>query len=249
MDNEPFLSVEALVTGYRQMEILHGVSIAARRGEMVVIIGPNGCGKSTMLKAISGLLRCWSGSIRLGGRDLTHLSPRQRLIAGLGYVPQARNTFANMTVLENLRLGAMLAPDAFAERLAGVVAMFPVLHELRSRIVGRLSGGQQQMAAVGRALMAGPSALLLDEPTAGLAPKIVDELFVMIRRITERGILAVVVEQNAMKALAAADRAYVLASGENRMEGPARQILEDPAVRTVYLGEAETARVGSAPSP
>jgi ABC-type branched-subunit amino acid transport system ATPase component len=216
---------------------------------MVVVIGPNGCGKSTMLKAVSGLLRAWSGTIHLGDRNLTHLSPRQRLIAGIGYVPQSRNTFSNMTVMENLRMGALLAPDTYTERLASVWAIFPVLEELRTRVAGKLSGGQQQMVAVGRALMAGPSALLLDEPTAGLAPKVVDELFAMIRRITEQGIAALVVEQNAMKALEVADRAYVLASGENRIEGSARQILEDPAVRTLYLGAPEMSARDNAATP
>jgi branched-chain amino acid transport system ATP-binding protein len=243
------LKVEGLVTGYRQMEILHGVSIEAHSGEIVVVIGPNGSGKSTMLRAICGLLRTWGGSIHLGDTDLTRLSPRQRLVAGVGYVPQSRNTFTSMTVTDNLRIGALRFPEGASERLTDVFAIFPVLAELRAQIVGKLSGGQQQMVAIGRALMAGPSVLLLDEPTAGLAPKVVDELFNTIRRITRRGVSTVIVEQNAITALNRADRAYVLASGENRMQGRARQVLEDPAVRKLYLGESDVPRMPEIAEP
>jgi ABC-type branched-subunit amino acid transport system ATPase component len=232
------LRIAALTTGYGQMEILHAISLETRPGEIVAVIGPNGSGKSTMLKAASGLLRAWGGSIRLGERDVTALSPRQRLLAGIGYVPQSRNIFSNMTVLENLDMGALLFREGRQERLANVFAIFPALVNLRSRTAGRLSGGQQQMVAVGRALMSGPSVLLLDEPTAGLAPKLVDELFATIRRIAGQGISALIVEQNALKALAAADRAYVLANGENQMEGAAKDIAEDGAVRRLYLGDS-----------
>jgi branched-chain amino acid transport system ATP-binding protein len=231
-----FLSVESLVTGYHQMEIVHGVSMSVQRGEIVVVIGPNGSGKSTLLKAVSGLLRTWSGVVRLGGRSLEGLSPRQRLIAGIGYVPQSANVFATMSVLENLRMGALVASDNYDGHLNRVLSVFPLLNDMRSVMAGRLSGGQQQMVALGRALMAGPSILLLDEPTAGLAPKLVGELFASVRRIAEQGVSALVVEQNAMSALAVADRAYVLANGENRLEGPAQKILDDPAVRQLYLG-------------
>jgi branched-chain amino acid transport system ATP-binding protein len=238
MEGKPYLSVESLVTGYKQMEIVHGVSIEVYIGEMVVVIGPNGCGKSTLLKAIGGLLRTWTGSIHLKGERLDRLSPRQRLLAGIGYVPQSANVFASMSVLENLRMGALLAPKGFEERLANVLSIFPVLANLRSRPAGKLSGGQQQMVAVGRALMGGPSVLLLDEPTAGLAPKLVGELFAAIREIAKQGVPALIVEQNAMSALEVADRAYVLANGVKALEGPAQRILEDPMVRRLYLGEA-----------
>jgi ABC-type branched-subunit amino acid transport system ATPase component len=232
------LRVEALTTGYREMEIVHGVTIEVHPGEMVAIIGPNGSGKSTLLKAIGGLLRAWRGSIFLGELDLTSQSPRQRLANGVGYVPQSRNTFTNMTVMENLHMGALLSPQRRNQRLAKVFEIFPALEECRSRQAGKLSGGQQQMVAVGRALMGDPSILLLDEPTAGLAPKLVDELFATIRRITQRGVSALIVEQNAIKALEAADRAYVLANGETQFHGPASEIARDPAVRRLYLGDA-----------
>ena len=243
------LQVEALVTGYRQMEILHGVSLNVQRGEMVVVIGPNGCGKSTLLKAVGGLLRTWGGAIRVNDREISALSPRQRLLSGVGFVPQSNNTFSSMTVMENLKMGALTTPHKASERLANIFEIFPVLAELHVRAAGKLSGGQQQMVAVGRALMAGPSVLLLDEPTAGLAPKVVDELFLTIRRITDQGMAVLIVEQNAMKALEAADRAYVLAGGENKMAGAARQILEDPAVRTLYLGEPEATAFAHGGSP
>lgn len=233
------LRVETLITGYREMEIVHGVTIEVHPGEMVAVIGPNGSGKSTVLKAICGLLRVWHGSILLGCLDITRQSPRQRLMGGVGYVPQSRNTFTNMTVIENLHMGALLSPQRRNERLANVFKIFPALEECRSRPVGTLSGGQQQMVAVGRALMGDPSVLLLDEPTAGLAPKLVDELFATIRRITEQGVAALFVEQNATKALAAADRAYVLANGENQIHGTAWEIARDPAVRRLYLGDVD----------
>jgi branched-chain amino acid transport system ATP-binding protein len=236
------LAVAALTTGYRQMEILHGVSVEVRPSEIVAVIGPNGSGKSTLLKAIFGLLPVWHGSVRLGEEEITTISPRRRLLLGIGYVPQSKNVFSNMTVTENLYLGALLAEADRKERMAAVFEIFPVLKQSPRQVAGRLSGGQQQMLALGRALMARPKVLLLDEPTAGLAPKIVDELFHTIRRITADGISALIVEQNAIKALDAADRAYVLANGENQMHGPARDIARDPAVRRLYLGEVMPAR-------
>jgi branched-chain amino acid transport system ATP-binding protein len=236
------LRVEGLTTGYGEMEIVHAVTVEVQPGEMVAMIGPNGSGKSTLLKAISGLVRPWRGSIFLGPLDLTRQSPRQRLKHGVGYVPQSRNTFTNMTVMENFRMGALLSPMHRKERLAKVFEIFPTLEECRSRQAGKLSGGQQQMVAVGRALMGDPSILLLDEPTAGLAPKLVDELFVTIRRITQQGVSVLIVEQNAMKALEAADRAYVLANGETQIHGRASEIARDPAVGRLYLGDASGAR-------
>jgi neutral amino acid transport system ATP-binding protein len=236
------LKVIALTTGYRQMEILHAVSVEVRPGELVAVIGPNGSGKSTLLKAVCGLLRSWQGSVLLGEHEITRSSPRQRLLRGIGYVPQSKNIFSNMTVSENLYMGALLAEADRHERMTSVFDIFPVLKESRGQIAGRLSGGQQQMLALGRALMAGPKVLLLDEPTAGLAPKIVEELFQTIRRIAAQGVSALIVEQNAIKALDAADRAYVLANGENQMEGPAQDIARDPAVRRLYLGEVASAR-------
>jgi branched-chain amino acid transport system ATP-binding protein len=195
--------------------------IEVHPGEVVAVIGPNGSGKSTVLKAICGLLRVWHGSILLGCLDITRQSPRHRLMEGVGYVPQSRNTFMNMTVIENLHMGALLSPQRRNERLANVFKIFPALEECRSRPVGKLSGGQQQMVAVGRALMGDPSVLAT------------------IRRITEQGVAALIVEQNVMKALAAADRAYVLANGENQIHGTAGEIARDPAVRRLYLGDVD----------
>jgi len=236
------LAVAALTTGYQQMEILHAVSVEVGRGEMVAVIGPNGSGKSTLLKAICGLLPVWHGSVRLGEHEVTHRTPRQRLRLRIGYVPQSKNVFSNMSVTENLYMGSLLAEADRKDQMAAVFEIFPVLKQSRGQIAGRLSGGQQQMLAVGRALMARPKVLLLDEPTAGLAPRIVDELFETIRRIAAEGVSALIVEQNAIKALDASDRAYVLANGENQMHGPARDIVRDPAVRRLYLGEAGPAR-------
>jgi neutral amino acid transport system ATP-binding protein len=236
------LTVALVTTGYQQMEILHAVSVEVHPGELVAIIGPNGSGKSTLLKAICGLLPIWNGAVHLGEHDITHSSPRRRLTLGIGYVPQSKNVFSNMTVIENLYMGSLLAEADRKDRMAAVFDIFPVLQQSRGQIAGRLSGGQQQMLALGRALMARPKVLLLDEPTAGLAPRIVDELFLTIRRIATAGVSALIVEQNAIKALDASDRAYVLANGQNRMSGPAQEIARDPAVRRLYLGEATLAR-------
>jgi ABC-type branched-subunit amino acid transport system ATPase component len=242
------LAVATLTTGYQQMEILHAVSVEVRPGELVAIIGPNGSGKSTLLKAICGLLPIWHGSVCLGEHEITHSSPRHRLTLGIGYVPQSKNVFSNMTVTENLYMGSLLAEADHKDQMAAVFEIFPVLKHSRGQIAGRLSGGQQQMLALGRALMARPKVLLLDEPTAGLAPKIVDELFETIRRIAAKGVSALIVEQNAVKALDAADRAYVLANGENQMHGPAQDIARDPAVRRLYLGEVTPAPTAGASS-
>ncbi|NIR31947.1 MAG: ABC transporter ATP-binding protein [Gammaproteobacteria bacterium] len=232
------LRIDRVCAGYGQMEVLHGVSLRVESGELVAIIGPNGCGKSTLLKTVCGLLRPREGTISLRRRNITFLSPRARLRAGVGYVPQSRNVFSNMTVSENLRMGALLSRKGSENHMNRVYALFPTLEAQHNRIVGLLSGGQQQMVALGRALMSEPSLLLLDEPTAGLAPKVVNELFECVRQITQAGLSVLIVEQNAIKALSMADRAYVLANGENQLEGRASDILEDPAIRRLYLGHA-----------
>ncbi|TAM76337.1 ABC transporter ATP-binding protein [bacterium] len=228
---------EALVAGYREMEILHGVSIAVAGGEFVTVLGPNGSGKSTLLKTLCGLLTVKRGAIWLLGNDVTRASARDRLLAGMCYVPQVRGVFASMSVMENLEMGAFAkraseVSDAF-ER---VFTYFPRLAERRRQIAGSMSGGEQQMVAIGRALIASPSVLLLDEPSAGLSPAAVDDLFGRIRNIANDGVSIVLVEQNAAKALEVSDRAYVLADGVNRLEGPALHVLHDPEVRRLYLG-------------
>ena len=228
---------DALVAGYREMEILHGASIAVAAGEFVTVLGPNGSGKSTLLKTLCGLLTVKRGAIWLSGNDVTHASARDRLLAGMCYVPQVRGVFASMSVMENLEMGAFAkraseVSDAF-ER---VFTYFPRLAERRRQIAGSMSGGEQQMVAIGRALIASPSVLLLDEPSAGLSPAAVDDLFGRISNIADDGVSIVLVEQNTAKALEVSDRAYVLADGINRLEGPALRVLHDPEVRRLYLG-------------
>jgi ABC-type branched-subunit amino acid transport system ATPase component len=234
---ETALVVENAVTGYGDMEILHGVGVKVTSGEVVTIIGPNGCGKSTLLKMIAGLIRPWDGKLQLGGRDITRTNARQRLLAGLSYVPQVRNVFGDMSVVENLRMGLYAFASHYAERRDAVLAMLPPLRDYLDRYAGRLSGGQQQMVALGRALISDPQVLLLDEPSAGLSPAATDEVFATVRRLSqEHGLAVLLVEQNANKALLASDRCYVLAQGENHLEGSAHDILHDPEVARIYLG-------------
>ena len=230
------LNAEDLVAGYGELEILHGVSLVAKPGEIVAVIGPNGSGKSTLMKVLAGLLRPRSGAIRLGERDVTAQRPSARLQSGIAYVPQVRGVFANMTVLENLQMGTYLRPAREAAALERVYELFPALRERRKTNAGQLSGGQQQMVAIARALMAEPRILLLDEPSGGLAPKIVDEVFAQLQRIAAGGVAIVVVEQNARKALTLASRAYVLASGSTKLEGRGSELLADPEVNAIYLG-------------
>ena len=231
------LTADGLVAGYREMEILHGVSITTVGGEFVTILGPNGSGKSTLLKTLCGLLSVKRGAIQLMGRDVTRATARERLLGGMCYVPQVRGVFAGMSVMENLELGAFAKrPADMAAALERVFSYFPRLAERRRQLAGSMSGGEQQMVAIGRALIASPSVLLLDEPSAGLSPAAVDDLFGRIRGIADGGVSIVMVEQNAAKALEISDRAYVLADGLNRLEGPAQQVLHDPEVRRLYLG-------------
>ncbi|TAM86365.1 ABC transporter ATP-binding protein [bacterium] len=228
---------DAVVAGYREMDILHGVSISVAGGEFVTILGPNGSGKSTLLKTLCGLLPAKSGTIRLSGIDVTRARARERLMAGMCYVPQVRGVFATMSVMENLEMGVFAKPASdVSSALERVFTYFPRLAERRRQIAGRMSGGEQQMVAIGRALLGSPSVLLLDEPSAGLSPAAVDDLFGRIHSIADDGVSIVLVEQNAAKALEISDRAYVLADGVNRLEGPARMVLHDPEVRRLYLG-------------
>lgn len=231
------LRADGIVAGYGEMQILHGVGLLVRQGEVVSILGPNGCGKSTLLRALAGLLAARGGTIALNGADITRATPRQRLLAGLAYVPQVRNVFGNMSTAENLRMGFHAFAGGYDERERGVLEILPQLRDYWTRPAGRLSGGQQQLVALARGLITDPAVLMLDEPSAGLAPKIVDEVFTTISAIARSANVAVLlVEQSVHKALRISDRAYVLAEGHNRLEGPAADILADPEVGRIYLG-------------
>ena len=233
------LALEAtdVVAGYGEAEILHGVSIAVEEGEMVAIIGPNGAGKSTLLKTIFGLIPTRAGSVHLGSHDITHDSPDGIVKAGMSYVPQVENVFPSLSINENLEMGAYVRQNGLRERLGVVYDMFPDLTERRSDGAGKLSGGQRQMLALARALMLDPQVLLLDEPSAGLSPKMVDSIFSKIVDINRAGTAVLLIEQNAREALSFSNRAYVLVTGENRMEGDAKTMLDNEEVGRLYLGD------------
>ncbi|HEY8486073.1 MAG TPA: ABC transporter ATP-binding protein [Limnochordales bacterium] len=230
------LKVEGLHSGYGDMQVLHDVHLAVAPGEFVCVIGPNGAGKSTLLKTIFGLLRPSGGRIQFDGQDITGWPPQRLVRMGLAYVPQVDNVFPSLTVEENLEVGGFVLQEDLQERKERVFSLFPVLRERRRQRVGGMSGGERQMVAMGRALMLQPRLLLLDEPSAGLAPKLVEHLFEQVQAIHASGVAVVMVEQNARRSLEVAQRAYVLAGGRNRFEGPSRQLLEDPEVGRLYLG-------------
>ena len=230
------LSVEGVTAGYEQMEILHDVSIEVHPGEIVTLIGPNGAGKSTLLKTVFGLLKPRRGSIRLEGQDITGLAPSALVGRGLSYVPQVDNVFPSLTVEENLEMGAVVRRDDFRGRLEDVLGLFPNLVPKRRLKVGGLSGGERQMVAMGRALMLDPCLLLLDEPSAGLAPVLVDSVFEKIEALNRNGLAILLVEQSAREALRRSHRGYVLAGGQVRLEGPGPALLEDAEVARLYLG-------------
>jgi branched-chain amino acid transport system ATP-binding protein len=232
----PFLLGENMTGGYGGVDILNGCSIAVEAGEIVVVVGPNGAGKSTAMKAIFGMLPLRHGRVSLNGVDITGLAPHQRVACGMAFVPQTHNVFTSMTVEENLEMGAFSLDEPFAETLDQVYALFPVLAEKRRQPAGELSGGQRQQVAVGRALMTGPKLVLLDEPTAGVSPIVMDELFDRIIGIADRGIAVLMVEQNAKQALSIADRGYVLVQGENRFTDTGAALLANPDVRQSFLG-------------
>lgn len=231
------LRVENLAGGYGTADrVVKGVSLCVGAGELVTVIGPNGAGKSTAFKLIAGLLRPAEGQVRIAGRDVAGLAARGLVESGLVFVPQERNIFGDLTVDENLEMGAFLAPASARARLSKIRGLFPLLAE-RGRSMGRtLSGGQRQLLAMGQALMADPRVLLLDEPTAGLSPQASAELFVTIRAIRDSGVAILMVEQNALEALKVSDRAYVLVDGRNRMEGEAGALAENPDIRRLFLG-------------
>ncbi len=223
--------------GYgRGPDILHSCTIAVNPGEIAVIVGPNGAGKSTAMKAVFGMLNVRSGSVRLDGEDITTLTPQERVLKGMGFVPQVRNIFPSMTVEENLEMGAFIRTDNFKDTMEQVYSLFPILRDKRYQAAGELSGGQRQQVAVGRALMTQPKVLLLDEPTAGVSPVVMDELFDRIIEVSRTGIPILMVEQNAKQALEIADRAYVLVQGANAHTGTGQEMLNDPVVRRSFLG-------------
>ena len=225
-----------MVAGYGETEILHGVSIAVDEGEVVTIIGPNGCGKSTLLKAIVGLVRVWNGNVAFRDRDISGAPPETIVRAGLCYVPQTSNVFPSLSIRENLEMGAFVRRDRFQERIDEMFDVFPDLAVQPGRKAGSLSGGQRQMLAIARALMLDPSLLLLDEPSAGLSPAMMDTMFELVRQINQTGVALLMVEQNARQALGMSHRGYVLVAGEKRLEDTGRDLLENPEVATLYLG-------------
>ena len=231
------LTLEGVCAGYGGLQILHDVDLEVRAGEVVALIGANGAGKTTTLRTISGLVRPAAGTITFDGRPLGAHGPHEIVRAGLVQVAEARELFGGMTVRDNLRMGAYTRrPDEREEALAEVHRLFPILAERAAQVSSTLSGGQQQMLAIGRALMAGPRLLMLDEPSLGLAPKLVVSVFETVERIRERGITVLIVEQNAVQTLKLADRAYVLESGSVVLEGAGEELLDDPRVRSAYLG-------------
>jgi ABC-type branched-subunit amino acid transport system ATPase component len=232
------LVAEGLTAGYGRMDILHDVSLAVDVSEIVSIIGPNGAGKSTAFKTIVGLVHPRHGRVVFNGADITGLRPDLVLPRGLAYVPQGRIVFPQMTVLENLEMGAYIErdPARVAAALGQVYALFPILAERRKQQAGTMSGGEQQMVAIARALMTTPKLILLDEPSLGLSPKFVSLIFEKLVDMRQAGYTLMLVEQNATRALAIADRAYVLELGRNRFEGPGRRLLADPEVKRLYLG-------------
>jgi branched-chain amino acid transport system ATP-binding protein len=234
--SEPVLIGEGMTGGYGGADILHNCTIAVNRGEIAVIVGPNGAGKSTAMKAVFGMLNLSKGSVRLNGEDITTLSPQARVIKGMGFVPQSHNIFPSMTVEENLEMGAFIRTDDFQDTLEQVFELFPILRDKRAQAAGELSGGQRQQVAVGRALMTKPSVLMLDEPTAGVSPIVMDELFDRIIEVAHSGISILMVEQNARQALEIADKGYVLVQGANRFTETGQALLENPDVRKSFLG-------------
>ena len=236
------LEVRDVKVRYGKIEALHGVSLSVRQGELVTLLGSNGAGKTTLMRAISGLLPLESGSVWFDGRDISRLKAHRRVIDGLVQAPEGRGVFPGMTVIENLEMGCygrkFESKAAHDERLDWVFATFPRLAERRKQVGGTLSGGEQQMLAIGRALMARPRVLLLDEPSMGLAPMVISQIFAIIAEINAAGTTVLLVEQNAAQALSRSDRAYILETGTVTREGPARALLADDSVRAAYLGVA-----------
>lgn len=231
-----FLVGQQMTGGYGAADILHGCTIGVDQGEIAVIVGPNGAGKSTAMKALFGMMSLRQGQVLLDGEDITTLSPQARVLKGMSFVPQTNNVFPSMTVEENLEMGAFIRRDDYTSTMEQIYDLFPVLKEKRRQPAGQLSGGQRQQVAVGRALMTQPKVLMLDEPTAGVSPIVMDELFDRIIDVARTGIAILMVEQNARQALEIADKGYVLVQGSNRYTDTGTALLANPDVRRTFLG-------------
>ena len=231
-----FLSAENMLGGYGETTILNDCSISVKKGEIAVIVGPNGAGKSTAMKAIFGMLDLRAGNIIFDGKDISDLKPQERVKSGMGFVPQTHNVFTSMTVMENLEIGGFTNQENLSKNISEVFKLFPVLEEKQKQLVGELSGGQRQQVAVGRALMTNPKLLMLDEPTAGVSPLVVKELFEKITSIARTGIAILMVEQNARQALEIADNGFVLVQGENKYTDRGSKLLSNKEVRKAFLG-------------
>ena len=231
-----YLEGKNLVASYGVVPILHECSVAVEKGELAVIVGPNGAGKSTVMRVLLGMLEATAGSVTLDGKDISMLSTQDRISQGLAFVPQTKNVFPSMTVEENLQMGGFIRKDDISSTIEEVYELFPILYEKRKQLAEQLSGGQRQQVAFGRAMMTKPSVMLLDEPTAGVSPIVMDEIFSNILDVRNAGMAVLMVEQNAQQALNIADKGFVLVSGRNEQTGTGKELINDPEVRKKFLG-------------